>query len=237
MLAHLQDYLDSTPANPAFEALPVQLCRDLTRLRELDAQGHACTQHAQQKMETLLNSTSTTEKTLLNSTAAEALLNSTTTTETLRELKALFATTIENTTNKLALASSAHETVMRHIARLDQDLEHLDDHQLPTAPPRFVQTTLQADKPRPQRNAQAQPIVPIVHSAVDTDHSDADKEREREPRDKEREREPRDKEREREPRERESKKDSFSLDNDVDPNEPTYCVCKQVSFGEMIAVF
>lgn len=26
-----------------------------------------------------------------------------------------------------------------------------------------------------------------------------------------------------------------TLDLDIDPNEPTYCICKQVSFGEMIA--
>ncbi|KAH6560416.1 hypothetical protein BASA62_010426 [Batrachochytrium salamandrivorans] len=30
-------------------------------------------------------------------------------------------------------------------------------------------------------------------------------------------------------------KDSMSVDLDIDPNEPTYCICKQVSFGEMIA--
>ena len=29
-------------------------------------------------------------------------------------------------------------------------------------------------------------------------------------------------------------KDRFSVELEVDPNEPTYCICKQVSFGEMI---
>ncbi|KAI8923545.1 inhibitor of growth proteins N-terminal histone-binding-domain-containing protein [Entophlyctis helioformis] len=31
-------------------------------------------------------------------------------------------------------------------------------------------------------------------------------------------------------------KDKFAVDMEIDPNEPTYCICKQVSFGEMIAV-
>jgi hypothetical protein len=29
--------------------------------------------------------------------------------------------------------------------------------------------------------------------------------------------------------------ESFPTEMTVDPNEPTYCICKQVSFGEMIA--
>ena len=30
-------------------------------------------------------------------------------------------------------------------------------------------------------------------------------------------------------------KELVPVDLEIDPNEPTYCICKQVSFGEMIA--
>lgn len=28
-----------------------------------------------------------------------------------------------------------------------------------------------------------------------------------------------------------------SVEDDIDPNEPTYCICERVSFGEMIGIF
>ena len=34
----------------------------------------------------------------------------------------------------------------------------------------------------------------------------------------------------------EPKKEKFTSEIEADPSEPTYCICKQVSFGEMIAV-
>ncbi|KAL0436793.1 UNVERIFIED_CONTAM: PHD finger protein ING2 [Sesamum radiatum] len=128
-------------------------------------------------------------------------------------------------TEKVLLARQAYDLIDSHIKRLDEDLNN------------FVEDLKQEGKIAPDEPAVLPPLplVPksekrkllyITPQSKRIDYKDRDWDRER------------DRDFELMPPPGSIKKDFASpveLDQPIDPNEPTYCVCHQVSFGDMIA--
>ncbi|XP_028761281.1 PHD finger protein ING2 [Neltuma alba] len=128
-------------------------------------------------------------------------------------------------TEKVLLARQAYDLIDSHIKRLDEDLNN------------FAEDLKQEGKIPPDEPA-ILPALPLVLKSESRrpiygtpqskrlDYRDRDWDRER------------DRDFELMPPPGSHKKDytaAVDFDQPIDPNEPTYCVCHQVSFGDMIA--
>ncbi|KAL9259783.1 PHD finger protein ING2-like protein [Drosera capensis] len=123
-------------------------------------------------------------------------------------------------TEKVLLARQAYDLIDSHIKRLDEDLHN------------FAEDLKQEGKISPDEPAilPPMPIVPKIEKRKIIYGTPQSRRFEYRDRDWDRER---DKDSELMPPPGSHKKDD--IDQPIDPNEPTYCICHQVSFGDMIA--
>ncbi|CAG8508903.1 9471_t:CDS:2 [Ambispora gerdemannii] len=248
-LAYLDDYLDT------IEALPMELQRNFSLMRELDNYAHTSMEKVTQQAIFLINN-------LQSLTPVQRK-------EQLQKLGNEMNETLKNGEEKVSLATSTYDTVDRHIRRLDDDLQKFEDEQM-TGPGRINATittnvtkeetirnkNLKNEKEKKEtsradrRNQQAQDTpAPKRRKAVKevgtpppthTRGGHADKEREK-TKPKARRGDP-----SKTTKPKTSKNSNNSANNTnnntvqpndmpIDPNEPVYCYCQQVSFGEMVA--
>ncbi|KAI8902984.1 inhibitor of growth proteins N-terminal histone-binding-domain-containing protein [Globomyces pollinis-pini] len=239
-LAYLEDYLDT------FESLPLELTRYLTQLKELDGESH----------ELLTQTTTETPNFLQN---IQNLDDDERNKEMLRLVDS-FKKLIKHGQDKVTLATQTYDMVERHIRRLDDDLMKFEEEQItgpklmPSKPqePKFNFDNPVSNQSRPKRSgdtpkkrkveelvrdspppmspsASATKDLPSRRSAPITRTSSS-----RKPESKDIST----------PKEQDLPEPVVTVpsivppvaeDLDIDPNEPTYCICNQVSFGEMIA--
>ncbi|KAK1310462.1 PHD finger protein ING2 [Acorus calamus] len=205
----VDDYLEYS------STLPAELQRLLNTMRELDERSQA-----------MINQTREQTKYCSQSLKRVTQEEEDATFEKLRkEIEANQDSALSLCTEKVLLAKQAYDLIESHVKRLDEDLTQFADD-------------LKQEGKIPQDEPAILPPLPIVikdekrRSSIITpqskrvDYRDRDWDRER------------DRDQDLMPPPGSIKKlipAPVDVDQPVDPNEPTYCVCHQVSFGDMIA--
>ncbi|KAJ3295833.1 Inhibitor of growth protein 5 [Borealophlyctis nickersoniae] len=235
-LVYLEDYLDT------IEALPAELSRNFTLMRELDARA----QDAVKKVEA---DTAQFMEQLSNLDQASRIA-------ALQSIAAAFRETLRHGEDKVALAVQTYEMVDKHIRRLDDDLGKFEDEQM--TGPKFIGTSNTAGREEASSRGSSSKIKEShkaeKRSAPPTNETPPKKRKTKHIDEK-----GKDLGREGTPKKVQngkgvstshkagktgikkgeaklSKDKAIVLDLPIDPNEPTYCICHQVSYGEMIAV-
>ncbi|KAJ3123850.1 Inhibitor of growth protein 5 [Nowakowskiella sp. JEL0407] len=163
----------------------------------------------------------------------------------LRSLSTKFREALKHGEDKVALAVQTYDMVDRHIRRLDEDLEKFQDEQM--TGPKLVSSSFEIPKARgarmgdkralavesgrrapKRRQTSPEPDSPVEHhprsSKPKTARNGEYSTREHRELTRPKSRPP--------IKSNDSKGRDF--DSEVDPGEPVYCICRQVSFGEMI---
>ncbi|EEF36929.1 PHD finger protein ING2 isoform X1 [Ricinus communis] len=216
---YVDDYLEYA------STLPAELQRLLNTIRELDERSHSMINQTRQQTKYCLGLAQSSKRGNGNNYHNSINEEDDAVERMKKDIEANQDNALSLCTEKVLLARQAHDLIDSHIKRLDEDLNY------------FAEDLKHEGKISPDEPAVLPPqpiIVPKLEkrkSFYGTPQSKRIDYREREW----------DRERDRDfelmppPG---SKKD-FSIpadvDQPIDPNEPTYCVCHQVSFGDMIA--
>ncbi|GER50501.1 inhibitor of growth protein [Striga asiatica] len=199
--------------------LPAELQRLLNTIRELDERSQAMINQSRQQTKYCLGLASQGGKFSKKGEEEEVF-------EKLRkEIEGNQDNALSLCTEKVLLARQAHDLIDSHIKRLDEDLNN------------FAEDLKQEGKIVPEEPAVLPPLplVPKIEKRRTVYGTPQSKRPDNKERDWDRER---DRDFELMPPPGSLKKEFASpveLDQPIDPNEPTYCVCHQVSFGDMIA--
>lgn len=209
----VDDYLEYS------STLPAELQRLLNTIRELDERSQALINHTRQRTNHCLGLASQGGPFSRKNEEEEIF-------EKLRkEIEANQDNALSLCTEKVLLARQAHDLIDSHIKRLEEDLNN------------FADDLKQEGKIAPDEPIVLPPLplVPKIEKRKPPfgtpqfkrpDYKDRDWDRER------------DRDFDLMPPPGTLRKEfasSVELDQPIDPNEPTYCVCHQVSFGDMIA--
>ncbi|KAF0488845.1 Inhibitor of growth protein [Gigaspora margarita] len=242
-IAYLDDYLDT------LESLPVEMQRSFTLMQQLDAKAQEefdkvaeeCVQLVQQ-----ISELSPEERT-----------------ERLRKFSKSLSAAGKYAEERVSLATATYDTVDRHIRRLDDDLLKFEDEQM-TGPGRISSTATasssreentrkqlqkaekEKEKIKGEKRAQhnGEPPATKKRKTAKNDVGTPPPSNSRHHVEKEREKtvkNSRKKENGKNNRSKVADKTSVNEDSQtvadmpIDPNEPLYCYCKQVSYGEMVA--
>ncbi|CAG8434261.1 3256_t:CDS:2 [Diversispora eburnea] len=215
-LVYLDDYLDT------LESLPAEMQRSLTLMQQLDAS-------AQEELDKVGEFSMQFLDTVGDLTPEQRV-------EQLKKLGDLLSSTSKYAEEKVSLATSTYDTVDRHIRRLDDDLQKFEDEQM-TGPGRINATTTNVTNITNTNNSnniaitgsnnsnrggggeELQHQLPNRKQIIKSERGDK-KDSKNEKRNN---------------GEPPTKKHTQSVDMPIDPNEPIYCYCKQVSYGEMVA--
>ncbi|GMI65283.1 INHIBITOR OF GROWTH 2 [Hibiscus trionum] len=215
---YVDDYLEYSSTFPA------ELQRLLNTIRELDERSQSMVNQTRQQTKYCLGLAANrgNVNSYMNSSHEDE--------ETIEKMRKDIEASQENAlslcTEKVLLARQAYDLIDSHVKRLDEDLTY------------FAEDLKQEGKIPPDEPAILPPL-PIVPPKLEKrkffygtpqskrfDYRDRDWDRER------------DRDFELMPPPGSHKRDFASpldIDQPIDPNEPTYCVCHQVSFGDMIA--
>ncbi|XP_057540474.1 PHD finger protein ING2-like [Amaranthus tricolor] len=210
---YVDDYLEYA------STLPAELQRLLNTIRELDERSQGMINQTRQQTKFYLGISSQSSKKGPNGEDEVGVA------KLRKEIEGTQDNALSLCTEKVLLARQAYDLIDSHIKRLDEDLNY------------FAEDLKQEGKLAPDEPAILPPL-PIVtapkpekqRSAYGAPHSRRFNYRDwdREP----------DKDSELMPPPGSHKRDfpvPVDTDQPIDPNEPIYCVCHQVSFGDMIA--
>ncbi|KAM7269400.1 hypothetical protein ACFE04_024897 [Oxalis oulophora] len=212
---YVDDYLEYA------STLPAELQRLLNTVRELDERSQSMISQSRQQTKYCLGLASQGSKNNGNCNYEDD--------ETMEKMRKDMEMNQENAlslcTEKVLLARQAYDLIDSHVKRLDEDLNN------------FAEDLKQEGKIPPDEPSilPPLPIVPKVEKRKPVFITPQSKRFEYRDREWDRER---DRDSELMPPPGSHKKDFSSpvdIDQPIDPNEPTYCVCHQVSFGDMIA--
>ncbi|KAI9498698.1 hypothetical protein BDB00DRAFT_799166 [Zychaea mexicana] len=214
-ISYLGGYTDTV------EALPLELHRNFTLIRQLD-----------ESAQDLMNNVSTDARAIMTETT---MLSPKERQEKLARVGNLLNEALKRGEEKFALAKSTYDTVDRHCTKLDTDLQKYEDEQLIGPTRRMGMATVSS----------AAGAV-LVASTDRPDKNDGRKKRKGEQKGPGRGRKKAARNAEDEVLQqgeylsaedsRQHAQAAISLSNlPIDPNEPLYCYCRQVSFGEMVA--
>ncbi|EPS66711.1 hypothetical protein M569_08060 [Genlisea aurea] len=210
----VDDYLEYS------STLPAELQRLLNTIRELDERSQAMINQTRQQTKYCLSLASQGGLFSWKNDDEEAMF------EKLRkETEGNQDNVLSLCTEKILLARQAHDLIDSHVKRLDEDLNN------------FAEDLKHEGKISPDEPAVLPPLPLIPKTEKRRSFYGASQSKRLDFRDRDWERE-RDRDFELMPPPGNIKKDFTSpveLDQPIDPNEPTYCVCHQVSFGDMIA--
>nr|XP_011467588.1 PREDICTED: PHD finger protein ING2 isoform X1 [Fragaria vesca subsp. vesca]XP_011467592.1 PREDICTED: PHD finger protein ING2 isoform X1 [Fragaria vesca subsp. vesca]XP_011467597.1 PREDICTED: PHD finger protein ING2 isoform X1 [Fragaria vesca subsp. vesca]XP_011467604.1 PREDICTED: PHD finger protein ING2 isoform X1 [Fragaria vesca subsp. vesca] len=206
---YVDDYLEYA------STLPAELQRLLNTIRELDERSQSMIHQTRQQTKHCLGFSQK-----WNMEEDEAAIE-----KMRKEIEVNQENAVSLCTEKVLLAKQAYDLIDSHVKRLDEDLNH------------FAEDLKQEGKISPNEPAilPPLPIVPktekrkpiyVTLQPKRFDYRDREWDRER---DRDFELMP--------PPGSHKKEYAIPMDTDqpIDPNEPTYCVCHQVSFGDMIA--
>ncbi|KAK3013283.1 hypothetical protein RJ639_008191 [Escallonia herrerae] len=207
---YVDDYLEYA------STLPAELQRLLNTVRELDDRSQAMINQTRQQTKYCLGLASQASK-KGNYEEDDPVLR--------KEIEANQDNALSLCTEKVLLARQAYDLIDSHVKRLDEDLNY------------FAEDLKQEGKLSPDEPAilPPLPLVPKNEKRKSLYGTPQSKRLDYRDRDWDRER---DRDFELMPPPGSFKKDfAAPVDNDqpIDPNEPIYCVCHQVSFGDMIA--
>ncbi|KAI9283750.1 hypothetical protein BC943DRAFT_326958 [Umbelopsis sp. AD052] len=229
-LSYLNDYSDTT------EALPLELHRNYTLIRQLDESAEDLMSTVADECKVLTDNKKLSREERL---------------EKLRNVSNLLNETVKRGEEKFALAKSTYDTIDRHCSRLDNDLQKFEDEQL-IGPGRTNITQASAsedghhDRETGGKKRKGNVEGAIIRSSLTPRNDTKISKNYKSGRSGSKKRE---------------KKSKTVLEDDqvgtsgfgfgssaenvqaavaisdmpVDPNEPVYCFCRQVSYGEMVA--
>ncbi|KAH8548577.1 hypothetical protein BGW37DRAFT_506727 [Umbelopsis sp. PMI_123] len=217
----------------ATEALPLELHRNYTLIRQLDESAEDLMLNVADECAILTQN---------NKLSREERL------EKLRNISSLLNETVKRGEEKFALAKSTYDTIDRHCSRLDNDLQKFEDEQL-IGPGRTVpvQTSNLDDGAVNDRDKGDKGIKrkgnidgAIIRSSLTPRNDSKISKNYKSGRSGGRKREKTKKTAEEAPFGFSSSAENVQAavaisDMPVDPNEPVYCFCRQVSYGEMVA--
>ncbi|RGB38101.1 hypothetical protein C1646_693125 [Rhizophagus diaphanus] len=240
-LMYLDDYLDT------LESLPAELQRNLTLMRQLDANTQDAIDNVAIQATNLLDN--------LPDLSREEKV------EQLKKLGSLLTDSLKNGEERVSLATSTYDTVDRHIRRLDDDLQKFEDEQM-TGPGRISPTAAanvardqevtrkqnqknEKEKKESKEKRAQQNNETSNHKKRKTNKDTAtpppaasrnhgEKEREK-PNKRKKENSKNSKTKATVTTEKTNDDTQAAADMPIDPNEPVYCYCQQVSWGEMVA--
>ncbi|KAJ7545012.1 hypothetical protein O6H91_09G103000 [Diphasiastrum complanatum] len=216
----VDDYLEYS------SSLPAELQRHLSTMRELDDRSHS-----------MLNQIREQTKFFLNLPSQHTKKPTPDQEELIEKLKKDVEVNQENLlslcTEKVLLAQQAHDLIDSHLKRLDEDLHQFADDlklegKIPSDEPAVLPMILTREEKRKGHFFSPPPKRLDAKFERDRDQEfDWDRERER------------DTDSDLMPPPGSLRKKSLpappDVDHPIDPDEPTYCICGQVSFGDMIA--
>lgn len=212
----VDDYLEYS------STLPAELQRLLNTIRELDERSQAMINQARQQTKLCLGLTSNrNHKNHDDDDDDDDLFE-----KMKKDIESNQDNALSLCTEKVLLARQAHDLIDSHIKRLDEDLNNFaedlkQEGKLPADEPAVL-------PPLPlvvPKNEKRKSVIGTPQSRK-PDYTSRDWDRER------------DRDFELMPPPGSLKKEFVApvdIDQPIDPNEPTYCVCNQVSFGDMIA--
>lgn len=210
---YVDDYLEYA------STLPAELQRLLNTIRELDERSHSMINQTRQQTKYCLGLASQVNKKGNGNEEDEAI-------EKMRkEIEVNQDNALSLCTEKVLLARQAYDIIDSHIKRLDEDLNNF-------AEDLKQEGKIPADEPA---ILPPLPIIPKIEKRKALYVTPQPKRLDFRDRDWDRER---DRDFELMPPPGSQKREftiPMDIDQPIDPNEPTYCVCHQVSFGDMIA--
>ncbi|XP_028780183.1 PHD finger protein ING2 isoform X2 [Neltuma alba] len=222
---YVDDYLEYA------STLPAELQRLLNTIRELDERSHSMINQTRQRTRYCLGLSSHGSK-KVNHYTSYSYNNINTTGEddaTIekmhKEIEANQDSALNLCTEKVLLAQQAYDLIDSHIKRLDEDLNNFSEDlkqegKIPPDEPAILPTLPVVPKSEKRKSLYGTPV------SKGLDYRDRDWDRGR---DRDFELMP--------PPGRHKKEYATPMDMDqpIDPNEPIYCICHQVSYGDMIA--
>ncbi|KAI8063580.1 hypothetical protein BC940DRAFT_307070 [Gongronella butleri] len=217
-LAYLDDYIDT------IEALPLELQRNFTLMRELDG-------YAQELMDSVASQAISLIDNIKEMNAADRAAK-------FRDLITLLTESLKRGEEKVALAKSTHDAVDRHCNRLDADLVKLEEVH-PIGAVRI--TTIPGLEPTSRSLREGMEFREKYIRRLDKDRKEMKmdkKPKKRRLKEDQVGRPPKDPKipKVQQARSNGPGKSKKATSNDaIDPEEPLYCYCQQVSYGEMVA--
>ncbi|KAI9480967.1 MAG: hypothetical protein EXX96DRAFT_199018 [Benjaminiella poitrasii] len=214
---YLAEYSDTV------EALPLELQRNYTLIRQLDENAEDLMHQVEE------------ESTVLAGLKEHLSLDERR--SRLEHIGQLLNEAIKKGEEKFALAKSTYDTVDRHCTRLDVDLQKIEDEQL-IGPGRATTATTTTTTKTTSRNNES--TNRKVLSAVIENITDRKQARKRTRKGRADKSNKNSKQNEvnglsTQDAMQHAKAAASLSDLPIDPNEPLYCYCRQVSFGEMVA--
>ncbi|KAG9323073.1 hypothetical protein KVV02_004625 [Mortierella alpina] len=232
-LAYLDDYLDTV------ESLPLELQRQFTLMQDLDAKAQSIMASVGAKAgEFIENVTELSPQERI---------------KMLQSLNEMLVESLRQGEEKVALATAAYDVVDRHVRRLDDDLQKYEDEQM-IGPGRLGNNTTSAasgstaaDRKEDSSNAAGSSITNSnkkgASSSTDPPSTKRKKHGHSTNNSSSNAATPSSSTTDKRKKDavaaaggsRVTKKASSFAELPIDPNEPLYCYCQQVSYGEMVA--
>lgn len=226
---YVDDYLEYA------STLPAELQRLLNTIRELDERSQSTINQTRQQTKYCLGLAQSSKKgnnhnnnnnyyysnnNYNNNQEDEAAIE-----KMRKDIEANQDNALSLCTEKVLLARQAYDLIDSHVKRLDEDLNN------------FAEDLKQEGKIAPDEPATLPPLPIVPKSEKRKTFYGTPQSKRLDYRDRDWDRE-RDRDFELMPPPGSHKKEfaaPMDVDQPIDPNEPTYCVCHQVSFGDMIA--
>ncbi|KAL5547152.1 hypothetical protein UlMin_006839 [Ulmus minor] len=213
---YVDDYLEYA------NTLPAELQRLLNTIRELDDRSQSMINQTRQQTKFCLGLSSQSSKKGNNYINEE---DDATVEKMRNDIESNQDNALNLCTEKVLLAQQAYDLIDSHIKRLDEDLTH------------FAEDLKQEGKISPDEPAILPPLPLVPKSEKRKQVYGTPQPRRFDYRDRDWDRE-RDRDFELMPPPGSQRKDFVTpvdAEQPIDPNEPTYCICHQVSYGDMIA--
>ncbi|KAK3809783.1 MAG: inhibitor of growth proteins N-terminal histone-binding-domain-containing protein [Linnemannia elongata] len=233
-LAYLDDYLDTV------ESLPLELQRQFTLMQDLDAKAQSIMASVGVKAAEFIDNVE-------NCTPQERI-------KLLQSLNEMLVDSLRQGEEKVALATAAYDVVDRHVRRLDDDLQRYEDEQM-IGPGRLGNTgsaasgTTATDRKDESTNAATSTTTASSKkpSSSNADGAPATKRKKQShsasasnsnattPATTASDKRKTGNTAATTTGSKVAKKTASFTELPIDPNEPLYCYCQQVSYGEMVA--
>ncbi|ORZ11339.1 inhibitor of growth proteins N-terminal histone-binding-domain-containing protein [Lobosporangium transversale] len=233
-LAYLDDYLDTV------ESLPLELQRQFTLMQDLDAKAQSIMAQVSAKAAEFIDNVQAC-------TPQERI-------QLLKSLNEMLVESLRQGEEKVALATAAYDVVDRHVRRLDDDLQKYEDEQM-IGPGRLGNTNsiTAGASTADRKDESASAVVASTATSNKKGGSSAAQDTPPSKRKKQAHNTNNSNNNAATPAPTTSEKrkggavttssgskgakktTSFTSELPIDPNEPLYCYCQQVSYGEMVA--
>ncbi|XP_018605404.1 inhibitor of growth protein 1 [Scleropages formosus] len=211
---YVEEYLDLV------ESLPFDLQRNVSLMREIDAKYQEILKELDEAYEKHKKETDLVQKRRLLNSIQRSLIRS-------QELG----------DEKIQIVSQMVELVENRVRQVDSHVELFESYQEPaetgvtsskaSQEKRREETTTSVEKPNNKRSRRQKNSENRENSSVSLDHSDeigSGTQREKKAKTSKKKKRSKAK----------AERETSAPDVPIDPNEPTYCLCEQVSYGEMI---